>query len=122
MRDIRGEDVLEVAAANDEDPVEAFAAEAADPALGVRPCLRRPHRRLDHPYAFGAEDLVEVTGELAVSITDEEPLADILALERHQQVARLLGHPPPVWAGRDPCEPNTAGRELDEEQHVEPLQ
>ena len=84
MRDVRGEDVLEVAAADDEEPVEALAADAADPAFGVRPCLRRPHRRLDHPHAFGAEDLVEVTGELAVSITDEEPRADIFVVERHQ--------------------------------------
>ena len=84
MRDVHGENALEMAAANDEDPVEAFAADAADPALCVRPRLRRPHRRLDHPDPFGAEDLVEVTGELAVSITDEEPRADIFVVERHQ--------------------------------------
>ena len=84
MRGIRGEHMLEVAAADDQDPVEALAADAADPKLGVRPCLRRPHGCLDHPHAFGAEDFVEVTGELAVSITDEEPRANIFFVEGHQ--------------------------------------
>jgi hypothetical protein len=46
---------------------------------------------------------------------------DILVVESHQQVARLLGHPRPVRVGRDPREPNAPGRELDEEQDVEPL-
>ena len=33
---VRGEHVLKVAATNDQDPVEALAADAADPALGMR--------------------------------------------------------------------------------------
>ena len=94
------EDVLEVAAADDQDPVEAFAAHAADPALGVRPRPRCAHRRLDHADAFGAEDLVEVTGELAVAVADQKPRPDIFVVELHQQVARLLGHPArrPGWS------------------------
>ena len=67
MRDIRGEDVREVATAEDQQPVEALAADGPDSALCVGPCLRRPHGRFDHPDAFGAEDLVEVAGELAVT-------------------------------------------------------
>ena len=43
VRDVGRENVLEVAATEDQDPVEAFAACAADPAFGVRPCCRRPH-------------------------------------------------------------------------------
>jgi hypothetical protein len=49
MRDVRGEDVLEVAAAEDQQPVETFTADAADPALGARSRLRRPHGRFDPP-------------------------------------------------------------------------
>lgn len=45
-----------------------------------------------------------------------------VAFELHQQVARLLGHPPAVRVRRDPGEVNTTGRELDEEQSVEPLE
>ena len=65
-------DALEVAAADDEQPVEALPPQAADPALGVCPRPRRPHRRLDHTDALGAEDLVEVARELAVTVTDQE--------------------------------------------------
>ena len=41
------EDVVEVAAADDQEPLEAFAADASDPALGVRSRLRRLYRRSD---------------------------------------------------------------------------
>src|SRR5262249_10837107 len=52
------EDVLEVAAADDQDPVETLAPDAADPAFGVCPRLRCSHGRLDHADASRAEDLV----------------------------------------------------------------
>ena len=122
MPDVGREDVVEVAAAEDQHPVEALAADAADPALGVRPRLRRPHRRLDHPDPLGAEDLVELAGELAVAVADRNRGRDAFVVELHQQVARLLGHPAAVRVGRDPGEVDAAGRELDEEQDVEPLQ
>src|SRR6266508_4691575 len=67
------EDVSEVAAADDQDPVETLAPDAADPALGMRPRPRRSHRRFDHTDALGAEDLVELAGELAVAVADEKP-------------------------------------------------
>jgi len=72
MRRVRCKGVLEVAAADDQQPVEAFPADASDPALGVRSCLRRPHRRSDDTDAFGAEDLVELARELALAITNQE--------------------------------------------------
>jgi hypothetical protein len=72
MPRVARKNVLQVAAADDQEPVEAFPADAPDPALGVRSRLRRPHRRLEHPDALGAEDLVELTRELAVAITDQE--------------------------------------------------
>ena len=69
--DIGREDVLEVASAEDQEPVKTLAADAPDPALGMRSRLRRSHRRLDHPDPLRTEDLVELTGELAVPVTDE---------------------------------------------------
>jgi hypothetical protein len=96
MPDVCDEDMSEVAAADDQDLVEALAAHAPDPELGVRSRLRRPDRSLDHADPVGAEDLVELRGELAVPVTDGKPRADTLALELHQQVARLLSHPRPV--------------------------
>src|SRR6478752_7715866 len=104
MPDVYDEHVLEVAAAEDQQSVEALAANASDPAFGVRSRLRRPHPRLDHPDALGAEDLVELAGELAVAITDQEARTHALVVELHQQVARLLGHPAAVRVGRNPRE------------------
>ena len=63
---VRREDVVEVAATDDEQPVEALAAGGPDPALGVSSSLRCADRRFDDADAFGAEDLVELAGELAV--------------------------------------------------------
>jgi hypothetical protein len=114
MPDVSGEHVVEVAAAEDQQPVEALAADASDPALGVRSRLGCPYRRLDDTDAFGAEDLIEVTAELAVAVTDEEPRTDAFVVELHQQVARLLGHPAAVRVGGDPGEVDAAGRKLDE--------
>src|SRR5207248_2306600 len=113
------EDVLEVAAADDQEPVEALASDAADPALGVCPRLWRPHRRLDYTDAFGAEDLVELAGELTVAVTDEVARAGSLVVELHQQVARLLAHPRPIRVGRDPANAHPPSRQLDEAQDVE---
>src|SRR6266511_1460312 len=89
--DVGDEHVLEVAAAEDQQPVEALAADAADPALGMGARLRRPYRRFDDVDAFGAEDLVELAAELAVSITDQELRADALVVEldQEQDVAAL---------------------------------
>jgi hypothetical protein len=122
MGHVRGQHAVEMVAADDHYPVEALASHRTDPALGVCPRPRRADRRLDHADAFGAEDFVKVTDELAVSIADEEPWADILVIERHQHVACLLDHPPPVGIRRDPCEPNATSGELGEEQNVEALQ
>src|SRR5215213_8440309 len=47
MVDVDAEDVLELAAAEDQQPVEAFAAYGADPALHVRVRVRRLDGRTD---------------------------------------------------------------------------
>ena len=70
---VDAEHVLEVAAAEDEDPVEAVGANRAHPALGEGVRVRRLNRRADHLDALGAEDLVEGVAELRVAIMDEEP-------------------------------------------------
>jgi hypothetical protein len=59
VRRVGREDVVEVTTADDQEPVEALAADAADPTLGVRPRLRSPYGRFDDTDAFGMEDVVE---------------------------------------------------------------
>jgi len=112
MPDVSDEHVVEVAAADNQQSIEALAADAADPALGVCSRLGRPYRRLNHTDALGAEDLVEITSELAVAVADEKPRPDAFVAKLHEQVARLLGHPAAVRIGRDPGEVDATGREL----------
>ena len=116
---IRGDGVevehaFEVATADDQEAVEAVAADGARPSArhGVR--VRSSHRRSDHSDAFAAEDLVEGAAELAVAIVDQEPKWS--ALRRVQkQVARLLRDPRVVRVGGAPARCTSPGCELDEE-------
>src|SRR5207249_11280334 len=115
------EHVLEVAAAEDEDPVETVGANRAHPTLGEGVCVRRLWRCADHLDAFRPKDLVERTAELRVAIMEEEP-ERLLSLELHGEVARLLGDPASIRVGtaRDVLDP--PGRERDEEEDIDPLQ
>ena len=119
---ISGHDAFQMPATEDQQPVETFASQPADPALGVRPCPRGSHRRLNHPDPLGAEDLVEAAPELAVAIADQEPGLHPVVGELHKHIPRLLGHPLAVWTRRDPSEPNAARPQLDEKQDVKTLQ
>src|SRR3569833_2678220 len=78
---------------DDEDPIEEFAAYAADPAFHDRVHTGCLSSGAYDPDAYGAEHLIEQCGELAVPITNQElecpgPLPQV-----HQQVSGLLGDP-----------------------------
>jgi hypothetical protein len=62
VADVGAEDVLELAATEDQEPVEALPADAADPAFGVGVCVRRLDRCSDDFDAFAAEDAVRRRG------------------------------------------------------------
>ena len=70
--DEHAEDVLEVAAVEDQQPVQTVGADGTDEAFGDRVRFRRPNRRLDDPDPFAAEDLVEAPAVLAVAVADQE--------------------------------------------------
>jgi hypothetical protein len=72
VADVDAQDVLELAATEDREPVETLPAHAADPAFGVGVRVRRLDRRSDDLDAFAAEDAVEGTAELCVPIVDQE--------------------------------------------------
>ena len=59
--DIEVEDTCEVAASDDQHPVQAFPTHRADEAfrIGIRPGCT--DRRADHAHAFGSEHLIEGT-------------------------------------------------------------
>ena len=71
---VDAEHMLEMAATEDEYPVEAVRANRAYPTLGESVRVRRRlDRRADHLDAFRPEDLVERAAELGVAIMDEKP-------------------------------------------------
>ena len=74
---------------------------SADPPLHdrVRPgCL---HRARENADVRGMQDLAEGSGELGVAVTDQELDRLKLAVQVHQQVAGLLGHPRAGGVRRD---------------------
>jgi hypothetical protein len=104
---VSAEHVLEVSAADDQQPVETLGAHRTDEALGVGVRLWRSDRRVDHLDRFAAEDLVEASAELAVAVVDQEPRP--LEQAGEAEVAGLLGDP---GAGRVVVQPARWTRRL----------
>jgi hypothetical protein len=73
--DVLAQNRFELPARDDQRAVEAFAPDAADPALGVRFRQRRGDRRLDQSESLRPEDLVEGGREFAVTVADQDPMA-----------------------------------------------
>src|SRR3954454_6421910 len=71
MVDVDAEDVPELAAAAYQQPVEAFAAYGADPALHVRVRVRRLDGRTDDLDSIARKESVECPRELRVAIIDQ---------------------------------------------------
>src|SRR6266540_484459 len=67
-----------MSASEDEDAIEAVAADGPHPALSERVRVRRSNRRPDHLDPLGAEDLVKGATELRVAIV-EKSQASVLA-------------------------------------------
>jgi len=89
--DVGAEHALQVRPSEDEDVVETLPTNGAYPALRERVRLRRPDGRPYNGQSFGSEDLVEASGELGVSISDEDVL--VLDTSGDRQVPRLLSDP-----------------------------
>ena len=117
--DIDPQHLLEVAAADNQQPVQALGPHRADPAFGVGVGVGRLHRRDQHLSALRPEHVVEGAGELRVPVADEELQWPML---EHQQVAGLLGDPGAVRVGGRAGQVDPAGVQFDEEQHLHPPQ
>jgi hypothetical protein len=120
--DVDAEDVFELAAADDQEPVEALAADGSDPALRVRVRVRCPDGR---PYGLDSvalEEGVESARELRVAVVDQEPHPAVVVVEFHQQVACLLQHPGRVRLAGDREVLNAAAPDRDEDEHVQAAQ
>jgi hypothetical protein len=79
--DVLGQDRLQVPPANDQQPVQALAADTGDPAFAPSIRIRRPHRCADHLQAPGPKDGIEGGGKVAVAIVDQETGFDLGLLQ-----------------------------------------
>jgi hypothetical protein len=68
------------------------------------------------------EGVIEAAAELGVAIVDEEAKRLPAIVDRHEQVARLLGDPGTCWVRGAGDELDPAALERDEEEHVDPFQ
>ena len=99
MIDVLPQHCSEVAGSDDQEVVEAFAAQGADEAFCDRVRPGCPDRGVDDADVGAGEHGVERCGELAVPVADQEPEPVGAVAEIQEQVAGLLGDPFPVgWA------------------------
>lgn len=112
---------FEVAAAEDENAVEAIVADGAHLAFGERVRIRSLNGSADHLDPLAAKDLVERAAELRVAVVDQQAEAVRLLAELHDEVAGLLGDPGAVGVGCAGDELESARGEREEEEDVDPL-
>jgi hypothetical protein len=82
---VEADHVLEVAAVDDQDPVQALAAEGAEPTLGVGVRVWGSDGRADDLHVLAAKDLIESVTEFAVAVVEQEPEGLLPVGEEHQQ-------------------------------------
>jgi hypothetical protein len=107
--DVGSQDGFEMASPEDEDPVEAFASDGADPAFGVGVGLGGADGGPDRGDVFGAKDVVEGTGEVGVSVSDQETAPSQVFSGPYREVAGLLGDPDAGRVRRDSGEVDPVG-------------
>ena len=119
--DVAVEDAKEVAAAGDQEMVQAFPAHGTDPALGNGVGVRGLDRCTDDLRTNRVPDVIEGPGELAIAVADQESEAALL-IKLAKDIPGLLGDPGAGGVGADTSEVDSSGVQLDEEQHIQPLQ
>ena len=93
MIDVVDDKIVELAAVPDDGPVEELASQGADPAFGERVRHGGAHWCFEDLAAFGSEDLVECSSELACAVAHERPGVGELVAVLEQQVPGGLGGP-----------------------------
>ena len=93
------EHLLQVATPDDQQPVQAFSSDRANPPLGVGVRVGRLDRRPGDLDTLGAEPVVEWAAELRVAVVEQEAQLLPLFAEHQQQGSGLLGDPGTVRVG-----------------------
>jgi hypothetical protein len=92
---VLGQDVHQVTLVVDQEPVGAFSAGGAHPALCERVRDRGPRWGAQYPQAEGGEDVIEAGDELGVAVAQEELERGRAVVQVDGQVAGDLGRPRP---------------------------
>ena len=122
MVDEDANDLLEMLAVEDQEPIQTLRANRPHEPFRNTVCLRRAKRRANDLYPLALKDPVKTLGELLIPIANQEAERVLARRQRPGQLPGLLRHPRPARSGRAPREMHATSAELDEEQHVEPLQ
>jgi hypothetical protein len=91
--DVAVEDAKKLPTPSDQEMVQALPAHGTDPALGDGVGVRRLDRGADDLGTEPVPEVIEGSGELAVTVADQEPDGGGLLIKRDGQVAGLLGNP-----------------------------
>jgi len=119
MRLIDGQDLAEMALAEDELLVQALSAQGANESLSGRVRAGSSDRGFNDPSANGSEDRVEGLGELCVSVPDEE--LELASLPQViEQVTGKLAHPRPSGDSGHTQDVHPTGLYFQDEEDVEP--
>jgi hypothetical protein len=119
---VLGQDLDELALVEDQHPVQALAADGADPPLGVGVTLRCTGRATQDCDAGIGEHSIEARGELRVAIADQKPEAVDPVRQHEHKVTGLLSDPLPRRMTRHSEDVNPASPDLEDEEHLHPPQ
>src|SRR5438128_11326279 len=97
--DVLAKHQLQVALAEDEQPVQGFVAQSLDHPLAMGIGSRAPVGCEGDPSAFAAEHLIELADEFGIPIMDGEPDWCLELVQLPAQVSRLLNDPGAVGMG-----------------------
>jgi hypothetical protein len=96
VRHVLGEHCREMLAVDDQDTVQQFTADSANPSFRDRVRPRCPHRSAQNTHTLAGEHGIENAGELAVAIPDQHRELSRAVTEVHDKVGCLLGHHAPL--------------------------
>lgn len=122
MVDEDANDLLEMLAVEDQEPIQALRANRPYEPFPDTVRLRRAKRRANDLDPIALENAVKTLDELLIPIANQEAERFLALRQRPGQLPSLLRHPRPARVGRAPREMHATSAELDEEEHVEPLQ
>ena len=122
MVDEDANDLLEMLAVEDQEPIQTLRANRPHEPFRDPVGLRGPKRRPNDLNPAALEDAVKTLGELLTPIANQEAERFLALRQRPRQLPGLLRHPRPARIGRAPREMHATTAQLDEEEHVEPLQ